>query len=280
MEKTEDSKQFAKHGEDMFNKRMLEDIEESESVTKRLSIVVNEIEEFEREFIYPMNKSVSSSNISEASRPRRTKRSTPKVSNKYYSTTTLGSSKLGSIFHSSTDSVYSEYDSGAYSRDSTPDFSLISSITNVSKPLISPSLVLSYNIKSNKRPYNLSSGEKLANPLKSDIFYKSTQSCSRPVTFTEVVFANNCQRKCEISMKDCHRDSQTVENENLFSSIPELNKKHVLSKSQSFLRIKTPTVLKRSTTSVGFTCSRPTRTVRNSVDCDTEVTVNGLCYQY
>ena len=163
MEKTEDSEQFAKHGEDMFNKTVLEDIEEAESVTRRLSIVVNEIEEFEREFIYPM-KSVSSSNISEASRPRRTKRSTPKASNKYYSTTTLGSSKLGSIFHSSTDSVYSEHDSGAYSRESTPDFSLMSSITDVSEPLISPSLVMAYTIKSINRPSKLSAGEKFQTP--------------------------------------------------------------------------------------------------------------------
>ena len=70
MEKIDDSEKFAKHGEDMFNKRVLEDIKEADSVTKRLSIVVNEIEEFEREFIQPMNKSVSSSNISEQSSPR------------------------------------------------------------------------------------------------------------------------------------------------------------------------------------------------------------------
>ena len=258
---------------------MLGDIEEVDSVTKRLSIVVNEIEEFEREFIYPMNKSVTSSNISEPSRPRRPKTSNPKLVNNYYSTTTVGSFKLGSIFHSSTDSVYSEYDSGAYSRDSTPDFSLMSSITDVSEPLISPSLVMAYNIKSINRPFKLSAGEKLSNPLKRENNHKSTQSCSRPVTFTEVVFANNSQRECEVFMRDCHKDSKNFENEH-FSFIPELNKNPVLSKSQSLLWIKAPIVLKRSTTSVEFICSGSTRTVCGSVDCDTGVTVNGLCYHY
>jgi hypothetical protein len=264
-----------------FNGRVLEDIDEADSAMKRLSIVVNEIEQFEREFVIPMTKSMSSSNISETSKQRRQKVLQPKRMSKYYSTNTLGSKR----FHSSSDSVISEYDSGAYSRESTPDFSLMSSITDVSEPLVSPSLVMSYNAQkvdnidgSDNKPKvspNIRMDEKLLeNP--------SLVGRCRPATFTEVVFANNFRTKFERFSKDSSRDSQSVAQDKMFSSTPKLNKRPVLSKSQSLLWTKTPTVLKRSTTSVGFSLSAPvsmaTRTVKCSVNCQSEVTVNGLCY--
>merc|ERR1712105_43534 len=89
--------QIPKHTEETLIGTVLEDIDEAHSAMKRLSIVVNEIEEFGREFVIPMSKSVSSSNISETSRQRRQKNLKTKGMSKYYSTNILGSKK----FHSS-----------------------------------------------------------------------------------------------------------------------------------------------------------------------------------
>ena len=68
------SEHFTENNRDNLKGRVLEDIDEADSAMKRLSIVEDEIERFEREFVIPMNKSVSSSNLSEAPRQRRPKR--------------------------------------------------------------------------------------------------------------------------------------------------------------------------------------------------------------
>ena len=260
------SEQFTKLNRDAFNGRVLEDIHEADSNMKRLSIVVNEIEQFEKEFVHPMKKSVSSFNISETARQRRPQEHQLRGLNRYFSANILGRSR----FHSSTDSVISEYDSGAYSRESTPDFSLVSSFTDVSEPLVSPGLVMSFN---NKIIEGVASTEGTSNLLNlpdlAEIFEE--EQTDRPVTFTEVVFANTYRTKFDRFEKYSHGDSRSVEQTNLFSSTPKLNKRPGLSKSQSLLLPKTPTVLKRSKTSVGFSWAC-------AVNCDSEVTVNGLCY--
>jgi hypothetical protein len=56
---------LSKHIEETFTERVLDDIDEEDSGMKRLSILENEIEQFEREFVIPMKKSVSSLNIRE-----------------------------------------------------------------------------------------------------------------------------------------------------------------------------------------------------------------------
>ena len=257
------NKKISKHFSKCCNRNnleviVLEDIQEADSVMKRLSTDEDEIERFEREFVIPMNKSVSSSNLRDAQRQRRPKRSQLRGLNKYYSTDAVGTSKLGRMqkFYSSSDSVISEYDSGAYSRDSTPDFSMKSSLTDASEPLVSPRLVMASNNDTNE-----------VNP-------------SASIVSTEIYHRkNNFDRFANFPPKD----SQPVTKDNLFSSTPKLqNKKPVLSKSQSLLWTKTPIILKRSTTSVGFSRSMPvsmaTRTVRCSVDCRSQVTVNGMCF--
>jgi len=109
--------------EETFIKEELEDIVEEDPITTRMSIVVNEIEEFEREFVHPMRKALSSSNVYKPYR-----RHHLKSMYKYSSVQTL----CGKL-PSSSSSVISDYDSGAFSRESTPDFSLMSSIPDVSE---------------------------------------------------------------------------------------------------------------------------------------------------
>ena len=215
-----------------------------------------------------MNKSVSSSSISESSRQTKPKRYKPRGLNKYHSTNTLGRSKLGSRFDSSTDSVISEYDSGAYSRESTPDFSLMLSFTDVSEPLISPSLMLSNNPKSIEVVANSENNSKLplSKPVKVAESPSLTQSRCRPVTFTEVVFAKTGRNIVERFAKDSNKDCKAIENKYFFSSTPKQKTMPVLCKSQSLLWSKAPPVLRRSTTSVGFRWTRPARTACCSVD--------------
>ena len=266
------SEHFSEHNKDNLKGRVLEDIDEADSAMKRLSIVEDEIERFEREFVIPMNKSVSSSNLSEAPRPRRPKRSHLRGLNKYYSTDSVGSSKLGKMrqFYSSSDSVISEYDSGAYSRESTPDpdFSLKSSMTDTSEPLVSPRLVITSN-------------KNIAN---ADNVVKDTNEDNPKVSIViEIQNTDHKTNNFDRFAKQTLSDYQSVTKDDLFSSTPKLlTRKPVLSKSQSLLWTKTPTILKRSTTSVGFSRSTPvsmaTRTARCSVDCRSQVTVNGMCF--
>ena len=267
--------------------KVLEDIKEADSAVKRLSVVVNEIEEFERQFIHPMNKSASSLTLSESSRQRRYKTSHSKWHNKYSSTNTLESSKASRKFHSSLDSVISDYDSGAYSRESTPDFSLMSSITDVSEPLISPRLVLSYNAKKDEDVPDDDGKKTDENEAISGNLVdcpKQSQVLGRPVTFTEVVFSNNYQTRFLRSSKQTKKGVESLESLNILSSTPKLQKKPNLSKSQSLHWTKSPIVLKRSTTSVGSSWSMSvsmgtnTDNVHCSSHCKSEVTVNGLCY--
>ena len=265
---------------------VLEDIKETDSNMERLSVVVNEIEEFERQFIHPMNKSVSSLSISETSRQRRYKTSHSKWHNKYNSSNNLESSKARRKFHSSLESVISDYDSGAYSRESTPDFSLMSSIPDVSEPLISPRLVMSYSNATKDVQVDKieETDESEASPINIVYYPKQSQVSLRPVTFTEVVFSSNYQPKFERFSTLTKKGGESLESLNILCSTPKHHKKPNLSKSQSLHWTKSPTVLKRSTTSVGSSSSMSvsmgttTDNAQCSSHCKSEVTVNGLCY--
>ena len=273
------NKKISKHFSKCCNRNnleviVLEDIQEADSVMKRLSTDEDEIERFEREFVIPMNKSVSSSNLRDAQRQRRPKRSQLRGLNKYYSTDAVGTSKLGRMqkFYSSSDSVISEYDSGAYSRESTPDFSMKSSLTDASEPLVSPRLVMMMD--TNK---NMEHADNADNDTGED-----SPRVSIDIQIQDKVIHNK-KNNFERFANYPPRDSWPVTKDGLFSSTPKLpNTKPVLYKSQSLLWTKTPIILKRSTTSVGFSRSMPvsmaTRTVRCSVDCRSQVTVNGLCF--
>ena len=267
--------------------KVLEDIKETDSNMERLSVVVNEIEEFERQFIHPMNKSVSSLSISETSRQRRYKTSHSKWHNKYNSSNNLESSKARRKFHSSLESVISDYDSGAYSRESTPDFSLMSSIPDVSEPLISPRLVMSYNATKDedvKVDKIEETDESEATPINIVDYPKQSQVSLRPVTFTEVVFSNNHHTKIDRFCALTKKGVESLESLNILCSTPKHHKKPNLSKSQSLHWTKSPTVLKRSTTSVGSSSSMSVSMATTngnghcSSHCKSEVTVNGLCY--
>merc|ERR1719471_570908 len=109
----------------------------TETSMRRLSIVCNEIERFEREFVEPVRKSSSSLSLfnstvgSEASQVVRKHSSVVRIPGM---AGLAGKGKM-SWKYQSTDSVStlatSGYNSGGLSRESTPDLSLRSSITEV-----------------------------------------------------------------------------------------------------------------------------------------------------
>eukprot|EP00092_Neocalanus_flemingeri_P006331 GFUD01006814.1.p1 GENE.GFUD01006814.1~~GFUD01006814.1.p1 ORF type:complete len:229 (+),score=74.40 GFUD01006814.1:91-777(+) len=113
---------FAVHNEEMLEGKVLEDIDEACTAVRRLTMAGDEIERFEREFVF-QNKSDISSNETEASGQRQTKSLQRRGKKKKHSKDFDETSKFGKMGISS-DSVISEYDSGAYSRESTPNFSL------------------------------------------------------------------------------------------------------------------------------------------------------------
>jgi len=97
---------------------------------RRLSLVCDEIEKFEREFVEPVRISASSLSLAatlDRARPRNNMK-------KHHSANLLpapeeSSSRLNEMNkYFSSDSVASGYDSGAFSRESTPDLSLASSL--------------------------------------------------------------------------------------------------------------------------------------------------------
>ena len=96
---------------------------------RRLSLVCDEIDKFEREFVDPV-KRISASSVSLAATLGRAPR--PRNSLKKHRSATLlepPSSRLDEMNkYFSSDSVASGYDSGAFSRESTPDLSLASSL--------------------------------------------------------------------------------------------------------------------------------------------------------
>ena len=105
----------------------------TESNMRRLSMVCNEIDKFEREFVEPVRISASSLSLSTSSyghpQPRK-----PRYGLQKHLSTNLDThlKEMRNKFLSS-DSVTSGYDSGAFSRESTPDLSLSSSLTDSSE---------------------------------------------------------------------------------------------------------------------------------------------------
>ena len=226
---------------------MLENVDKVDSTLKRLSIATDEIEEFQRDFIGSFPKVRSATLTQERPKPRRP----PKSLRKHLSTTTLSSSKLISSFCSSQDSVFSGYDSGAYSRESTPDCTPITSSLSMahSLPLISPRLVLTCN---NIATEDSTDKETIDDEL--EVEEKATKRSA--ARFTEVVFANT-------------RNSQ--------SSSPSLasprreRKRPTRSKSQSAATNKQRRQVRRWKSSA--------RSVWDcGGDCSSTVTVNGQCY--
>eukprot|EP00092_Neocalanus_flemingeri_P066358 GFUD01080821.1.p1 GENE.GFUD01080821.1~~GFUD01080821.1.p1 ORF type:complete len:235 (+),score=74.57 GFUD01080821.1:70-774(+) len=125
---------FTGQNKEILEDRVLEDIDEACTAVRRLTMAGDEIERFEKEFVV-QNKSDISSNETEASGQRRTKSLQRRSQNKNYSTYFVEKGK-------SSDSVFSEYDSGAYSRESTPDFSLRSDRSFTTFGISQPGIVL------------------------------------------------------------------------------------------------------------------------------------------
>ena len=232
---------------DTFTTKKLEDIVEEDPIMKRLSIVVGEIEEFEREFVHPVRKTVSSSNVFKTSYHRHPT-SHLKSMYKYSSVQTL----CGKL-PSSSSSVISDYDSGAFSRESTPDFSLMSSIPDVSEASVNQCLRI---------PYNQYSNTELEETVHRDSYFidqnmsnaaRENNPKNTPLDTSSKVENKKCKE---------NKFDTIVNNSSLFSSTSKTKKKNSLSKSDSLLWARTPTILRRSATSVG--CF-PTNTSENSV---------------
>ena len=110
-----------------FKEKMLNKNTVTQENMRRLSMVCDEIDRFEREFVDPVR--LSSSSLSLATSCHTTR---PARLRKHHSTTVCPQpSQLEKMKkkYFSTDSVTSGYDSGAFSRESTPDLSLSSSLT-------------------------------------------------------------------------------------------------------------------------------------------------------
>ena len=218
--------------EDTFTTGEFEDIVEEDPIMKRLSIVVGEIEEFEREFVHPVRKTVSSSNVFKTSYHRHSKSHLKNIY-RYSSVQTL----CGKL-PSSSSSVISDYDSGAFSRESTPDFSLMSSIPDVSEAGVNQFLKTPYN------HYN-------------NIVQRDNHSYESPEenipdegSQTQTYMTTSCEFSEAMHDKQDKKEFDTiVNNSSLFSSTPKMKQKNVISKSDSFLWARTPTALKRSATS-------------------------------
>ena len=254
--------------------RVLEDIEDE----KRLSCSVDEIEEFEREFVLPMKKSVSFMNINLKSGHAPHTGGTEKycsIGTLLENENSLESYNLGKELNSFSESLSSELDSGVYSRESTQDLSFISSIADASESLVFPSLISEPLVMYfeplviQSKPLMKPNNSKTTRFTKLDKSSTLTQYQPGGLPYTN----------------DLHKDSWPGFKKNIFSSTPKQKKKLVLSKSQSLKNTKPPAVLTRSTTSVGQIWSMPavpvsvvTWTGPCLVGCNAEVTVNGVCY--
>jgi len=214
--------------EDIFTNGTFEDIVDEDTMEKRLSLVVSEIEQFEREFVLPMRKSASSSNIFK----RQQTSHHPVVVNKFYSTQTLCEK-----FPSSASSVISDYDSGAFSRESTPDFSLMSSLPDDSDTVEYQSLRIPLTAKE----------------------VEETKMKDTYISLDEIndnqednLLPTQPKLPSYVTENDDNKLDKTGRDSTVVSSTPKMNKKPFISKSESLLWVRTPTVLKRSATSVGF----------------------------
>ena len=102
----------------------------TESNMRRLSMVCDEIDKFEREFVEPVRISASSLSLSTSSYGQPQPRKQRYGLKKHLSTNLDTHLKEMRNKFISSDSVTSGYDSGAFSRESTPDLSLSSSLTD------------------------------------------------------------------------------------------------------------------------------------------------------
>ena len=116
-----------------FKDRVLKTNTVTEMNMRRLSLVCDEIDKFEREYVEPVRMSASSLSLAATlDRPR--PRNMNNNLKKHHSATLCPaseppSSRLDEMNkYFSSDSVASGYDSGAFSRESTPDLSLASSL--------------------------------------------------------------------------------------------------------------------------------------------------------
>ena len=215
----------------------------TETSMRRLSLVCDEIDKFEREFVDPLRLTASS--LSLAASSASSARARPRTTVAKHRSCAGSMSRLQEMNakYFSSDSVTSGYDSGAFSRESTPDLSLTSSLTDTSEP--PPSLP--------RNPPPTEDAEN--NSLAAEIATPRLLPC-------EAAPPSVCSEAAQLP--------------NLLSSTP---RKAARSQSERLPARCGPLVRRSHTTTA--TSSRLPATVSRagcSADCGARVTVNGFCY--
>jgi len=225
-----------------FKDRVLKTHTVTDINMRRLSLVCDEIDKFEREFVEPVR--ISASSVSLAATLDRA----PRLRNslkKHHSATLLdppSSSRLDEMNkYFSSDSVASGYDSGAFSRESTPDLSLASSLDTP--------------------PCG-------ATPI-------TTEDCEN-----NIVSQTSLSRTEEDGDDRSHCDPQEDAPRNFLSSTPR--KPLPRSQSERLPQRQVASVRRSHTTVYGdlenFQIPATVSRASCSQDCRSRVTVNGFCY--
>ena len=217
----------------------------TETSMRRLSLVCDEIDKFEREFVDPLR--ISASSLSLAASSSSSAHARPRTTLAKHRSCAGSMSRLQEMNakYFSSDSVTSGYDSGAFSRESTPDLSLTSSLTDTSEP--PPSLP-----HSNPPP---------------------TEDAENNSLVAEI--ATPRMLPCEAAPPSVCSEAARLPH--LLSSTP---RKAARSQSER-LPARCGPLVRRSHTTTATSSSRLPATVSRagcSADCGATVTVNGFCY--
>lgn len=230
-----------------FKDRVLKTHTVTEVNMRRLSLVCDEIDKFEREYVEPVR--ISASSLSLAATLDRPRPSSGNNNLKKHHSATLcpasesPSSRLDEMNkYFSSDSVASGYDSGAFSRESTPDLSLASSLDT--PPCGAPPLI--------------------------------AEDCENNVVQTSTPQTDD---------SSSIRSGPTCGPSGALAFLSSTPRKPLRSQSERLPHKQVPAVRRSHTTvygdSEGLTHSRLPATVSRSGcsdDCRVRVTVNGFCY--
>lgn len=215
---------------------------------RRLSMVCDEIDRFEREFVDPVRLSASSLSLA-TSYNTVSKTSRTKLKKHHSTNICPAPSQLEKMNkkYFSTDSVTSGYDSGAFSRESTPDLSLSSSLT---ESCDNPSASHEVDSENNIQPGQEEGFLQLDNESVVSSVHLSSRIHNQMLSSTP---------------RKPHR-SQSERIVPLMAKVPAIRRSHTTHFSDSdslALSKKFPKTISRAA------CS---------ADCKAKVTVNGFCY--
>ena len=222
----------------------------TEANMRRLSMVCDEIDRFEREFVDPVRLSASSLSLA-TSYNAVTKTSRTKLKKHHSTNICPAPSQLEKMNkkYFSTDSVTSGYDSGAFSRESTPDLSLSSSLTeSCGNPVALPS-------------HEVDSENNIGPEQEEGFLQLDNESIA-----SSVHLSSRIQNQMLSSTPRKPHRSQSERIVPMMAKVPAIRRSHTthFSDSDSFILSKRfPQTISRAA------CS---------ADCKAKVTVNGFCY--